>query len=263
MKISLHNLFFSYDANSYDDGMTIKDVSGSFLSGSFYSVIGPNGSGKTTLLDLISGFLKPISGTIEIDATPVFSFSKKKLAKIISVVSQDYAVNFPFCVRDIILMGRHPYIPRFSPPSAEDIQKAEEMMDICGISHLQDRKINELSGGERQRCVFARALCQDTPILLLDEAFSNMDIHHTLQMLQLVKYGVKEKNRLVISVFHDLNLASTWSDSILVLKNGKAKAFGRSGDVLTEKTIKNVFQVNSVVEYNEHVHAKQVYYPTH
>ena len=263
MKISLHNISFSYDDNSSDDGMIIKNFTGSFCSGSFYSVIGPNGSGKTTLLDLISGFLKPLSGDIEIDSTPILSFSKKDLAKLISIVSQDYAVNFPFCVKDIILMGRHPYIPRFSPPSAEDIQKAENMMDICGISHLQDRKINELSGGERQRCVFARALCQDTPILLLDEAFSNMDIHHTLQMLQLVKYSVKDNNKLVISVFHDLNLASTWSDAILVLKKGEIRAFGRSSDVLTEERIKEVFEVSSIVEYNEHVHAKQVYYPTH
>lgn len=258
MEIRLHNVSFSYDA-----GIIIKGFCGSFSSGSFYSVIGPNGSGKTTLLDLISGFLKPLSGNIEIDSAPVSSFSKKDLAKLISVVSQDHTVNFPFCVKDIILMGRHPYISRFSLPSPEDIQKVEKTMNICGISHLQDRKINELSGGERQRCVFARALCQETPILLLDEAFSNMDIHHTLQMLQLVKHSVKEKNRLVVSVFHDLNLASTWSDDILVLKEGELRAFGSSTEILTEEIIKDVFQVNSVVEYNKHVHAKQVYYPTH
>ena len=263
MKIALHNVSFSYDADSYPAGMVIKDFMGSFTAGAFYSVIGPNGSGKTTLLDLISGFLKPLSGGIEIDGTPVFSFSKKNLAKAVSIVSQDHAVNFPFSVKEIVVMGRHPYIPRFSPPSAKDIQTAEETMDLCGITHLQDRKINELSGGERQRCVFARALCQDTPILLLDEAFSNMDIHHTLQMLQLVKHSVKEKNRIVISVFHDLNLASTWSDDLLVLKKGEAKAFGRSTDVLTEEIIKEVFEVSSIVEYNEYVHAKQVYYPIH
>jgi len=136
-------------------------------------------------------------------------------------------------------------------------------MDVCGISHLQDRKINELSGGERQRCVFARALCQDTPILLLDEAFSNMDIHHTLQMLQLVKKSVTEKNRIVVSVFHDLNLASSWSDNLVVLKQGELKAFGSSAEVLTEEIIKEVFMVNSIVEYNKHAQAKVVYYPTH
>ncbi len=263
MKISLNHISFSYDTDSSPAGMIIKDFMGSFAAGAFYSVIGPNGSGKTTLLDLISGFLKPLSGAVEIDGTPVFSFSKKALARLISVVSQDHAVNFPFSVKDIVLMGRHPYIPRFSPPSAADLNRAETVMETCGMRHLQDRKINELSGGERQRCVFARALCQDTPILLLDEAFSNMDIRHTLDMLHLVKNSVKEKNKLVISVFHDLNLASTWSDDILVLKNGKILAFGNSAAVLTEETIKEVFEVNSIVEYNQHVQAKQVYYPIH
>jgi iron complex transport system ATP-binding protein len=263
MKISLNHISFSYDADSSPAGMIIKDFRGAFTAGAFYSVIGPNGSGKTTLLDLISGFLKPLSGAVEIDGAPVFSFSKKALARLISVVSQDHTVNFPFSVKDIVLMGRHPYIPRFSPPSAADLNKAETVMETCGMRHLQDRKINELSGGERQRCVFARALCQDTPILLLDEAFSNMDIHHTLDMLHLVKNSVKEKNKLVISVFHDLNLASAWSDDILVLKNGEIKAFGNSAAVLTQETIKEVFEVNSIVEYSRHVQAKQVYYPIH
>ncbi len=263
MKISLHNISFAYGHDSHDAGIIINDFSGSFFSGSFYSIIGPNGSGKTTLLDLISGFLKPLSGTIELDTKSLVLFSKKELAKRISVVSQDYGINFPFSVKDIVLMGRHPYISRFSLPSAEDVQKAEDTMSICGIIHLQGRKINELSGGERQRCIFARALCQDTPILLLDEAFSNMDIHHTLQLLQLIKKSVKENNKLVISVFHDLNLASTWSDSILVLKKGEVMAFGKSADVLTKENIKDTFEVNSIVEYNKHVRAKQVYYPTH
>jgi len=232
------------------------------MSGNFYSIIGPNGSGKTTLLDLFSGFLKPDSGNITIDNTPIFHFSKKQLSKTIAIVSQDYAINFPFTVKDVVMMGRHPYIPRFSHPSKDDVDKVEDILKICGIHRLQDRKINELSGGERQRCVFARALCQDTPVLLLDEAFSNMDINHTLQMLQLVKQSVNKKDKIIISVFHDLNLASSWSDNILMLKKGKIQAFGKSDKILTEDSIKKVFGVRSIVEFNNHINAKQVYYPS-
>ncbi|SDU49226.1 ABC transporter ATP-binding protein [Desulfobacula phenolica] len=257
MKLTLNDLCFAYDRDRI-----IKNISCSFVSGSFYSILGPNGSGKTTLLDLISGFLKPDTGHIDIDQAPVLSLSKKEISKKIALVSQDHTINFPFSVKDVVMMGRHPYIPRFSHPSYNDVKQVEEMMQVCGIHHLHDRKINELSGGERQRCVFARALCQDTPILLLDEAFSNMDINHTLHMLQLVKQSVKEKNKIVISVFHDLNLASTWSDSLLMLKNGKISAFGNSQDVLTQETIKEVFDVASIVEFNIHVQAKQVYYPS-
>ena len=257
MKLNLHDISFAYDSD-----MIIKNIDCSFVSGNFYSIIGPNGSGKTTLLDLISGFLQPRSGHIDIDQAPILSLSKKQISKKIALVSQDYTINFPFSVKDVVMMGRHPYIPRFSHPSGSDMERVDKMMEVTGIHHLQDRKINELSGGERQRCVFARALCQDTQVLLLDEAFSNMDINHTLQMLSIVKQSVKEKNQLVISVFHDLNLASSWSNSLLMLKNGEIKAFGNSQDILTQQTIKDVFNVASIVEFNEHVQAKQVYYPS-
>ena len=257
MKLNIDDISFAYDRD-----YIINNINCSFVSGNFYSIIGPNGSGKTTLLDLISGFLNPCNGNITIDETKVLSLSKKDISKKIALVSQDYAINFPFTVKDAVMMGRHPYIPRFSHPSENDLKKVDIVMKTCGISHLSNRKINELSGGERQRCVFARALCQDTPILLLDEAFSNMDINHTLQMLRLVKRSVKEENKLVISVFHDLNIASTWSDVLLMLKKGEITAFGNSQDVLTQQTIQDVFDVSSIVEFNEHANAKQVYYPS-
>jgi iron complex transport system ATP-binding protein len=256
MEVTLDNISFAYDHD-----VIIKDVSCSFVSGHFYSIIGPNGSGKTTLLDLISGFLAPCKGRIHINQASILAYPKKEMAKKVALVSQDYTINFPFLVKEVVMMGRHPYIPRFSHPSPKDTEKVDTIMDVCGIHHLYNRKINELSGGEKQRCVFARALCQDTPILLLDEAFSNMDINHTLQMLHLIKQAVKEKNKLVINVFHDLNLASSWSDTLLMLKQGEIKAFGNSQEVLTQQTIKEVFNVESIIEYNEHVQAKQVYYP--
>lgn len=257
MKIDLKNICFSY-AND----IIIKSMTCSFVSGNFYSIIGPNGSGKTTLLDLISGFLMPSDGYIDLDGIPILSLLKKQISRRIALVSQDYAINFPFSVKDVVLMGRHPYIPRFSHPTAEDLDRVDQVMSVCGIHHLSRRKINELSGGERQRCVFARALCQDTPVLLLDEAFSNMDINHTLQMLKLVKQSVKEENKIVISVFHDLNLASSWSDTLLMIRDGEIKAFGAAQDILTQDTIKEVFNVAAIVEFNKHAQAKQVYYPS-
>lgn len=246
---------------SYEKLPVINDISCTFNAGHFYSILGPNGSGKTTLLDLISGFLTPDSGTIEIDNSPVRTLSQKTLSRKIALVSQDYSINFPFPVKDVVMMGRHPYIPRFSQPSPEDYDQVNHVMDQCGINHLKYRKVTELSGGEKQRCAFARALCQDTPVLILDEAFSNMDIRHTLQLLRLVKLAVKEKNRIVISVFHDLNIAAAWSEAVLMLKKGKSMAFGPAKKVFTRETIRKVFNIEPIVEYNPHVNAKQVYYP--
>ncbi len=256
MKLTVNNIDFAYERTSI-----LKDINCSFVSGKFYSIIGPNGSGKTTLLDLVSGFLQPQSGSIDLDSENISSFRKAELAKQISLVSQDYGINFPFSVKEVVMMGRHPHIPRFSQPTKEDNEIVKNILSICEIEHLRKRKITELSGGERQRSVFARALVQDTPILLLDEAFSNMDINHTLQMLNLVKRSVIEKNKIVISVFHDLNLASSWSDELIMLKKGRIRAVGETQEVLTIKKIKEVFNVNSYVEFNQKIQAKQVCYP--
>lgn len=258
MTIRLEHISFLYEKGK----VVLEDISGAFEPGKFYSILGPNGSGKTTLLDLMSGYMRPSSGNILLGESNIFSLPKSAVAKNIALVSQDYAINFPFSVKDVVLMGRHPYIPRFSHPSKQDVDKAEEAMSLCRIRHLAERRINELSGGERQRCVFARALCQDTPILFLDEAFSNMDINHTLQLLRIVKQQVRDNNKMVISVFHDLNLAAGWSDQIIMLKSGKIKAFGNAEEVITPSNISHVFGVSAIVEFNRHVKAKQVYYPS-
>jgi len=157
-------------------------------------------------------------------------------------------------------MGRHPHIPRFSHPTQHDVEMVENAMDMAGIMHLAGRRITELSGGEKQRSIFARALCQETQVLLLDEAFSNMDISYTLQMLGLLKEMVRDKELLVISVFHDLNMASMWSDSLIFLKNGQIEMSGKTGQVMTEGNIKSVFNIETKVEFNEYVQAKQAYF---
>jgi iron complex transport system ATP-binding protein len=255
MKIIINDISFSYDLVDI-----IKAFSCTFESGNFYSILGPNGSGKTTLLDMISGFFKPREGCITMDDRNISTFEKNDLARKIALVSQNYYINFPYTVNEVVMMGRHPHIPRFSKPLPGDFEMVDKVMDKTGIRHLAHRKITELSGGEKQRSIFARALCQDTPILLLDEAFSNMDISHTVQMLSFLKEMVKKKNLLVICVFHDLNMASTWSDSMAFLKKGKVETFGNTSTVMTEDNIKTVFNIETKVEFNEYVQAKQAYY---
>jgi len=256
VKIQLKNISYAYETEQ-----VVQDLSADFSSGQFYSLVGPNGSGKTTLLDLISGYFAPDTGAVSIDGTLLSALSKLDIARIMALVSQDHAIEFPFRVSQVLMMGRHPHIPRFSQPSRKDYDMIRRVMDQCRISHLENRRINELSGGERQRCVFARALCQDTPVLLLDEAFSNMDIRHTLQMLAMVKTAVKEQGKMVISVFHDLNLAAAWSDGIVMLRDGRIQAFGPPDTVMTPQMIQAVFGVSAIVEFNPHIQARQVCYP--
>lgn len=255
MEIRLQNISFSYEKSP-----VIQALSARLVPGTFYGILGPNGSGKTTLLDMISGFYAPDKGKILLENRDISTISKRKLAQKISLVSQNYNINFPFSVGEVVMMGRHPFIDRFSQPCPRDMDLVSQVMEMTGISHLQDRRVTELSGGEKQRCVFARALCQDTPIMLLDEAFSNMDIKHTLHMLGLVRRAVQETQKLVVCVLHDLNLAAAWSDEILFLKNGQIKAQGKTQDVITQEMIEQVFDVKPKVEFNEYVQAKQVYF---
>lgn len=251
-EILLDNVSFSYDQER-----VLKEISLTFEPGQFYSILGPNGCGKTTLLDLLIGHMKPDSGGVFLRRRPLAAWSRKEIARTISLVSQNYNINFPFTVEEVVMMGRHPWIPRFSQPGEGDMQRVKSVMARTGTDVFRDRKITALSGGERQRCVFARALCQDTPILFLDEAFSNMDINHTLRLLNLVKEEVRKQKRTVISVFHDINLASIWSDQLIFMKQGRVAAFGPTAKVMDAAIIEDVFHVKSHVVYNEYSQARQ------
>lgn len=255
MDITLEHIEFFHG-----DTRILSNVTCRFTESKFYAVLGPNGSGKTTLLDLITGFRHPKSGQILMGGTPVSAFSRRKAAQIIALVSQGYEMNFPFQVKEVVMMGRHPHIDRFARPDRHDRDKVEQVMEMTGISHLAERPVTHLSGGEKQRCAFARALCQDTPVLLLDEAFSNMDIHHTFHLLGLLKKAVQKNRKTVIAVLHDVNLAAGFSHELLFLKQGRIMAMGDSQAVLTRQNIESVFNVTSKVEYNAYVQAKQVYF---
>ncbi|WP_022666284.1 ABC transporter ATP-binding protein [Desulfospira joergensenii] len=255
MDIQIQNISFTYG-----DRPVLEDLSTEFQQGTFYAILGPNGSGKTTLLDLISGFLLPDRGSVLVDHRSISAMSKLETARMISLVSQNHEINFPFTVGQVVMMGRHPYIDRFGHPSQTDRDRVNQVMMDTGIFDLRERKVTELSGGEKQRCVVARALCQNTPVLLLDEAFSNLDINHTLHILDMVKNSVLTQNKIIIAVLHDLNLASAWADELLFLKNGEIRAAGPTRDVLTRETIENVFQVKSKVEFNEYLQARQAYF---
>jgi len=255
MDICLEHIDFFHGATQ-----VLSDVTCRFSAGRFYAILGPNGSGKTTLLDLISGFRSPKTGRILLGDTPVHTFSRRDTARIISLVSQSYEVNFPFQVKEVVMMGRHPHIDRFARPGRHDRDLADRVMEMTGISHLADRPVTNLSGGEKQRCAFARALCQDTPVMLLDEAFSSMDIRHTFHLLGLVKKAVQEDRKTVIAVLHDINLAAGFSHELLFLKQGRIAAMGDTRTVLTQQNIETVFNVTSKVEYNAYVQAMQVYF---
>ncbi|WP_245569096.1 ABC transporter ATP-binding protein [Desulfobacter curvatus] len=227
-------------------------------TGCLYGVLGPNGSGKTTLLDLITGHLKPQNGDILLDGRRLEDLNANELAKKCALVPQDFRVNFPFTVDQVVMMGRYPHLGRFSAPGAKDRELVDQAMAATGISDFSHRHVTELSGGERQRVVFARALAQAASYLILDEATSNLDIRHTLALMALAADRVKNNGLTVVSVMQDLNLAARFCRFLLFLKKGRIMAHGTVDDVFTEAVIKEVFDVSSRVYFDETIHCKQV-----
>ena len=209
------------------------------------SIVGPNGSGKSTLLKCINRILKTKQNTVLIDGKDASKLNLKELSKIMGYVPQSSTSTFPFTVFDVVLMGRKPYI--HWNISERDNEIVAEMLDFLGIGDLAMRHFNELSGGEQQKVIIARALAQQPQLLLLDEPTSSLDIKHQLEILCMLKSLTQSKERSVIVSMHDLNLASRFSDRMLMLKQGCIYAVGTPEDVLTEENIEAVYGIKASV----------------
>lgn len=234
----------------YDSAKVLENVRFSVKTGTFLGILGPNGSGKTTLLKSISRVLKPRKGTILLDDADVYKMKSREVAKHMAVVPQDSSIAFSFTALDIVLMGRTPHLSRLETESPKDLAIAKKAMEYTKTWYLAQRPVTELSGGEKQRVIIARALTQEPKILLLDEPTSHLDISNQLEILDLLKHLCTEKKLLIISVFHDFNLVARYCDSIIMLKQGKIVAAGKTVETLTSKIITNVFGIDVIV--NKH-----------
>jgi iron complex transport system ATP-binding protein len=242
---SIHDGWFGYQKTP-----VLENIHLSLSKGKFYGLIGPNGSGKSTLLDLLTATIKPDQGTVAFKDRPMASYRRPELARMLALVPQDFTLGFDYTVFDVVLMGRHPHIPRFSSPSGKDLDLVEEALAIMDITTLRDRIVTHLSGGEKQRVVVARALAQDTEVLVLDEATSNLDIRHTIEIMRVIYRRVAKKAVTVVAAIHDLNLAAAFCDELIVLQDGKIVTSGPVNEILTDQLIREVFSVESHVNYN-------------
>lgn len=227
----------------YQNKRILNKINIDIHTGEFFSIIGPNGSGKTTLLKNISKNLEPNKNSIFIKGEDLLSINNKKLAQIIASVPQNTFIDFEFSSLDIVLMGRTPYLNRFQSESGKDIKIAKKAMEYTNTWHLKDKNINQLSGGERQRVIVARAIAQETDILLLDEPISHLDIHHQIEILDTIKSLNKNRKLTVVAVLHDLNIAAQYSDKIVILNNGNIVSYGEPEKVLTEDNLSKVYNM--------------------
>ena len=245
---------------AYGDSSVLNDISFSLQSGCFYGLLGPNGSGKTTLLDLMTAAHPRQSGKINFLGRDIGSYSKRILAQHIALVPQDLTIGFDYPVFDVVLMGRHPYIPRFAMPSQSDIDLVEAALTEMDVSDLRDRPVTHLSGGERQRVLVARALAQNTGTLLLDEPTASLDIRHTFDIMQALRRRVSTAGITAIATIHDLDLAAVFCDELLVLKNGRLYRSGAVQEVMTSDLIRDVFSTEADISLDTYHHKPRVRY---
>jgi len=253
--IEVSNLSFGYT-----DVEILRNLSFKVKNGSFLAIAGPNGAGKTTLLNLLCGSLRPKTGKIMVDAAPIESYSDEALAEKVAVVRQEFVPVFGFSVIETVMMSRTLHYGRMGFETQIDRQIVNEALETTDTARFASRLLASLSGGERQRVLIARALAQDTVILLLDEPTSFLDLKHQVGIYDLLKRMQLEKGKTIIAVTHDINLAAQYCDETLLLGGAVFSEkmqdasqsdinyqFGSTQDVFSTERIEKVFGVRTFV----------------
>ena len=233
---------------NYGKKAVLRDVSFTVNRGEFFVIIGPNGSGKTSLIKLIAGIENPQQGRIDILGQRLSGYSRRALARKMALVPQSAPADFPFTVAETVLMGRTPHMGLLGLESESDLQIVQQVMAFVGITDLADRKMENLSGGERQRAFVARAVCQSSEIILLDEPTASLDLAYQARMMDLMEALKNDRNATIVMVSHDVNLAALYADRMLLLKGGQIMSQGRPAEVLTYETLETVYGCTLLVD---------------
>lgn len=235
-KLETKKLSFGYTSEKI-----LKQLSLSFEKGKFYTILGPNGSGKSTFIKNLAKLLNPDNPSVFIDNDSVEKMTQKSFAQKVAVVPQNLWFDAEFTVNDVVLMGRSPYLKRWESFHTSDQEIVEKYLKLTNTWHLKDKFITQISGGEVQRVVAARALAQETDIILLDEPTSHLDIQYQIEFLSL--FQELKSQKLIIAVLHDLNLTAMFSDYIVLLEQGQLVAQGSPSEVLTKENIQRVYHL--------------------
>lgn len=232
---------------AYGQRTAVSGFTDAVGSGDWLGVIGPNGAGKSSLLRAIAG-LAGFAGDISVDGTPLRHLDERERARLIAYVPQEPLIPDDMTVFDYVLLGRSPYVGYFGAPNRTDRRITADVLDRLRLGDFADRMLGALSGGERQRIVLARALAQEAPVLLLDEPTSALDIGHQQQALELVTELRQSQHLTVLSALHDLTLAGTYTDRLVMLHEGDTVARGAAAEVLTAERLGEVYRVCVTVD---------------
>lgn len=243
----------------YDKSPLFQNLSAEIADGEFCALMGPNGSGKTTLLKCICGLLSFSSGDIRVNGKSIRDYETVELAKLISYVPQRQDNVFDITIYDLVMMGLYPYQKKWQLPTMEDDAVVCEMLKRCNLTHLRSRLLRELSGGELQRSLIARAMAQQTPIMLLDEPLSNLDVSHRYEIMDILA-GLNRQGVMVVIIMHDFPIAIEYATHALLVKDGVVLQHDVSDAVLTPENIRNCFNLGDGFEIlaNGHISKRRI-----
>ena len=239
--VEVKKLFKKYGTKN-----VVSDVSARIQKGKITSFIGPNGAGKSTVLSMVSRLIQRDSGEILLEGQEISKFQSRDLAKKISILKQSNHINLRLTVRDLVSFGRFPYSQ--GNLTKEDWRHVEEAIRYMELEEMQHKYLDQLSGGQRQRAHIAMVIAQDTEYILLDEPLNNLDMKHSVQIMQVLRRLVDELGKTVVIVIHDINFASCYSDYIIALKDGKIVREGTTPEIINTDVLKEIYDMDIQIE---------------
>jgi iron complex transport system ATP-binding protein len=228
---------------SYGVRPILHDVSLQVGSGEVVALVGPNGAGKSTLIRAVSGVVPVEAGDVRIDRTLLSKLPTMQRARYLAVVPQARSLPPAFTVYETTMLGRTPHLGWLGRTGTHDHERVQHALEQTQLLPLAERYVGELSGGEQQQVLLARALAQDTPVLLLDEPTTHLDLQHRENLIRLIRRLARQKQLAILMVLHDLNLAGVYSDRVALLVGGQLEAVGSPAEVLTETQLSRVYQM--------------------
>ena len=251
MSLSAHDVEFAYRRSASSGPVfTLGRTSVVIAPGTITGLLGPNGCGKTTLLSLLAGLRRPTSGEVRLDDRGLSTLSRRDIARRVALVPQETHPAFDYTALQIVLMGRHPHLGPFGIEGERDLAIALDALRATSTHHLADRIYATLSGGEKQRVVIASALAQSPDVLLLDEPTASLDVGHQLEVATVLSELNRRRGVTMALATHDLNLAASLCDHLVLLREGRVLAQGPTAEMLTSTMVRQLYDVDVAVAFH-------------
>lgn len=240
--VRLESVWFAYGRR-----WVVKDVSFAAMAGELTAVVGPNGAGKSTILKIASGFLRPARGSAVLFGRDPATLDGSTRGRMAAYLGAEAEPVFGFTVQETVLLGRFPHTGLLKKEDPHDVAAAREAMEALDLADLAQRPITDLSSGERQRVYLARALCQETRVLLLDEPTSHLDMAYEMRVMEILAGIARRRDAAVVVILHDLNLAARYASRLYFIRDGSVYCSGTPSETVTPETIRRVYSAESSV----------------